>query len=371
VDAPKQWTVVEAGCLPLKTGQKIEIFWSADDVSANDFRLVGTLTPGLTNQSFPLGIISRQLTLKAKLYGTTTTTPTLVKLGVAAQMARLPKLTHHMKIRAYARMDRLDGRMFERAGKETYIHDLAAHMEALRHTGRITWFQSPLSRHDGHADLVKVGQVLKRLRNNPNVGAGGEIAVELTNVLPDRRNLWPLAVASHSSVPIVLANTDLFEAVGTVTFSSDAALAPWTTGTGSSDKFTPTAAGDGVRFPKDHLTTIWDPVVGKGLPLTVSVIASPYVANLELTLALELWDGTDTLRKTVTSDPFTLDAVGKWYPLRVENVTADDVASFGLLYVTGKVLLAASGPVGAFALDGAQLEQAKISTRWQAPPSTY
>lgn len=373
VDAPKQWTVIEAGCLPLKPGQKIEVYWSADDPSAADYRLAGTLTPGLTNQSFPLGVISRQLTLKAKLYGTSTTTPTLVKLGVAAQMARLPKLSHNMKIRAYSRMERLDRAPFERSGRETYIHDLAAHMEAMRHTGRAVWLQSPLSRQDGHADLVKIGQVLKRMFNNPAQGVGGEISVELNNVLPDRRNLWPLAVTSHSSVPVTLAATDLFEQAGggVVTFSPDAALPPWTTGQGSADKFSPSIVNSGVRWPKAHQTTVWDPVLYRGLPISASVIASPYSANLKLTLALEFWDGTDTLRLTVTSKVFTLDHVGTWYPLYVENVVTDSVATFGLLYVTGKVLVDASSSLGAFALDGAQLEQAKISTRWQAPPSAY
>lgn len=370
VDAPKQWTVIEAGCLPLKAGQKIEVYWSADQPEAADFRLAGTLTPGQSTSSFPLGIISRQITLKVKLYGTTTTTPTLSKLGVAAQMARLPKLQHAMKIRAYSRMTQLNGQEFALA-KETYVHDLATHLEGLRHTGRSVWFQGPLSHHDGHADLVKVDQVVKRLLNNPAAQGGGEISVALTNVLPDRRNLWPLAVASHSSVPIVLAAADLFEAIGTVTFTSDAALAPWTTGAGSSDKFAPTAVSGGVRWPKVHQSTVWDPVLYRGLPLSASAIVSPYLAGLKVTLALKFWDGADTLRLTATSKVFTLDTVGKWYPVYLENVVTDTVASFGLLYVTGQVILDATSGVGAFALDGAQLEQARIATRWQAPPSAY
>lgn len=370
VDAPKQWTVIEAGCQPLAAGQKIEVYWSADQPEAADFRLAGTLTPGQTTASFPLGVISRQLTLKVKLYGTTTTTPTLVKLGVAAQMARLPKLQHSMKIRAYSRMERLDGQPLAQA-QETYIHDLATHLEGLRHTGRSVWLQSPMSHHDGHADLVKVDQVVKRLLNNPAQQGGGEVSVALTNVLPDRRNLWPLAVASHSSVPIVLAATDLFEAVGGVTFSADSNLKPWTTGAGTSDKVTPATFNEGVRFPKVHATTIWDPVLYRGLPLSASAIVSPYLANLQMTIRLEFWDAADVLRKNVSSKVFTLDSVGKWYPLYIENVTTDDVASFGPLGVTARVRIESTSPVGAFALDGAQLEQARIATRWQAPPSVY
>jgi hypothetical protein len=380
VDTPKLWTVAEAACQPLRPGERIDLYWSADRYEAQDFgfNLLGTITPGQSAQSFPLGVISRQLSLKAVLSGPGTSTPTLVKLGAAAQMARLPKLRHQIRVRAYSWQERLDGQLFE-LSKESYLTELAGFLEGLRHAGRSVWFQGPLSRQDGHADLVKVSQVAKPMGNNPARGGGAILEVELQGVLADRRNLWPLAVASAISVPIQLTAPDVFEAVGPVVFSSDTGLVPWTAGLAGpapvlfSNKITPAATGQGARFPKAHQNTVWDPVACRGLPISAGVLVSPYAAGVALQFTLELWDAGDVLRASVSSPVRTYGAgeVGKWFPLFVENVGTDAVAGFGPLGVTGKVLLDPSSVVGAFALDGAQLEQAKISTRWQAPPSSY
>src|SRR4029453_11781159 len=102
-----------------------------------DFTLLGTLQPGQSNASFPLSVSSVRIRLRATLYSgaSNTTTPTLTKLGVGAQIAPLPKLDHTLKIRAFPAQDDLAGDRMASAGPD-YFQQVSQRLEALRVSGR-------------------------------------------------------------------------------------------------------------------------------------------------------------------------------------------------------------------------------------------
>jgi hypothetical protein len=368
VDAPKLWAKVEAGCLPLATGQKIELYWTADDPASSGatWTLLAALHPGMSSLIVPLGIQSAQLSLRAKLTGTTTTTPTLTKLGVGAVMARPPALVHHLKILAFSEMETLGGQQFVQAADD-YWWRLSEQLEGMRVTGRPVWLQTPASRFDGHVHRARVGQMVRRMLNHPTKGQGGLIAVKLPNIEPDRRNLLPLPVASFGAVPTTLAVADVFEAISGATLAEETALQPWTPGATSFLKVTPGGTSRGVRGPNPHQQVPWDPILRKGQPLSVSVMVRPYNDGESFQLIVEAWDAANTLIQTDTSATFAFGtgSAGQWLPIYLEDFNYDTRTV--LLFLTVKVLLTAgSNPFG---VDGAQLEQAFIATPWVPPPT--
>jgi len=371
VDAPKLWNKVEAACLSLTAGQKIELYWTADDPASSTatWTLLAALHPGMSSLIVPLGVQSAKLALRAKLIapGTPTSTPTLTKLGVGALMARPPALVHHMKILAYADMEKNNGDLFEHAA-EDYWWRLSEQLEGMRVTGRPVWVQTPASRYDGHVHRARVGQMVRRTLNNTDKGQGGLIAVKLANIEPDRRNLLPLPVASFGAVPITLAVGDVFEIVGTgVTLAKETTLQPWTPGATSFVKVTPDSNSDGIRGPAPHQQVPWNPVLRKGQPLSASVMVRPYADNMSFQLAVEAWDAANTLIQTDTSATFALGvgSTGQWLPLTLEDFNYDTRTV--LLFLTVKVVVTAG--FAAFGVDAAQLEQAFIATPWVPPPT--
>lgn len=370
VDAPKLWAKVEAACLPLLAGQKIELYWTADDPASSSatWTLLAALHPGMSSLMVPLGIQSAQLSLRAKLTGTTTTTPTLTKLGVGAFMARPPALVHHMKILAYSDMEKNNGDPFEQAG-EDYWWRLSEQFEGMRTTGRPVWLQTPSSRFDGHVHRARVGQMVRRMLNNADKGQGGLIAVKLANVEPDRRNLLPLPVASFGAVPTTLAVGDVFETVGAgTTLDKETALQPWTPGATSFVKVTPNSTGDGVRGPAPHQQVPWDAILRKGQPLSASAMVRPYSDGMSFQLIVEAWDAANNLEATFTSGTFAFStgSAGQWLPIFLEDFNTD--LETELLFLTVQVLFTA-GTIAAFGVDGQQLEQAYIATPWVPPPT--
>lgn len=369
VDAPKLWAKIEAACLPLAASQKIELYWTADDPANTSatWTLLAALHPGMSSLIVPLGIQSAQLALRAKLTGTTTTTPTLTKLGVGAVMARPPALVHHLKVLAFAEMDQLGGQRFAQAADD-YWWRLSEQFEGMRVTGRPVWLQTPASRFDGHVHRVRVGQMVRRMLNNPErTRQGGLIAVKMANVEPDRRNLLPLPVASFGSVPATIAVGDVFEAVAGSTLAKETALQPWTPGATSFLKVTPGGTSRGVRGPAPHQQVPWDAIVRKGQPLSASAMVRPYNDGESFQLIVEAWDAANNLEGTYTSDTFVFGtgSAGQWLPIFLEDFNTD--AETELLFLTVQVLLTAgSNPFG---VDGVQLEQAFIATPWVPPPT--
>lgn len=372
VDAPKLWSKVEAACLPLSAGQKIELYWTADNPASSSatWTLLAALHPGMSSLIVPLGVQSAKLALRAKLYapGTPTSTPTLTKLGVAAVMARPPALVHHLKIIAFSEMQKLNGAQFEHASDD-YWWRLSEQFEGMRTTGRPVWVQTPASRFDGHVHRARVGQMVRRVLNSPDKGQGGLIAVKLANVEPDRRNLLPLPVASFGSVPTTLVIGDVFETVGAgTTLAEETALQPWTPGAASFVKVTPNSTGDGIRGPAPHQQVPWDPILRKGQPLSASALVRPYADGMSFQLIVEAWDAANNLETTFTSSTFAFGtgSAGQWLPIFLEDFNTD--LETELLFLTAQVLFTA-GTVAAFGIDGAQLEQAFIATPWVPPPT--
>jgi len=372
VDAPKQWTALEAACLPLQAGEKIQVYWTADKPEAQDWRLALTLNPWQTTNQVPLNVTSRQISLKVVLTGPGTSTPTLTKLGVAAQMARAPQLNHLVKQLAVAHMERLDGQQHEDAD-ERYFYRMSALLEGLRVTSRPVWWQSPLSRYDGHVEKVKIGQVAKRLLNNPAKVAGGTIAYRLHNVEPDRRNLLPLGVAALGSVPVILSPASVFETIGGAAAPTrDTANDSWVNGTaGVFTKCNSSAVGHGIRGPAPHFQVPWDPLDRRGQSVEAYVLVRPYVDSMKFTLVVEAWNAADAVVQTDTSTVLTLGTgtAGSWFLLPLEGVNYDGLSVPVWLTITVK--LASGSATGAFGWDGAQLEQANICTPFIAPPSTF
>lgn len=372
VDAPKTWTVVEAGCKPLLPGQRIDVYWTADDPSVQDWRVVGSLHPGQTSASWPLQVTSIRLALRAVLVApaSPTSTPALTKLGVAAQLARLPKRDHRLLIQAYPRQQGLDDRPLGVAGEDTYWR-VANRLEELRDAGQVVWFQPPHSRFDGHAERVKVGAISKQVTGNPAKGFGGKLTATLHNVDPDRRNLLPLSVASYPSLPVSLAIGDVFEAVGGSSLSVFSPGTSWTAGPQTFwPQVTPAAAGDGVRAPKAHQSVAWRALAGRGLPFSAGVLVRPTSPGMKFTLAIEARDAADSIVQTTTGTVFSMTDSGVWLPVWVEGVTFDSIDS-EVIYLTVKLLVASGSTIGAFGHDGWQLEQSRIATRWQQPPSNF
>jgi hypothetical protein len=372
VDAPKLWSKVEAACLPLAAGQKIELYWTADDPasSAATWTLLAALHPGMSSLIVPLGVQSAKLALRAKLYapGSPTSTPTLTKLGVGALMARPPALVHHLKVLAFADMEILGGQQFVQAA-EDYWWRLSEQLEGMRVTGRPVWLQTPPSRFDGHVHRVRVGQMVRRMLNHPSKGQGGLIAVKLANVEPDRRNLLPLPVASFGAVPTALVAGDVFETVGAgTTLAKETALQPWTPGATSFVKVTPNSTNDGVRGPAPHQQVPWDAPLRKGQPLSASAMVRPYADGMSFQLIVEAWDAANNLEGTYTSGTFAFGtgSAGQWLPIYVEDFNTD--LETELLFLTVQVLFTA-GTIAAFGIDALQLEQAFIATPWVPPPT--
>jgi len=370
VDAPKLWSKVEAGCLPLATGQKIELYWTADDPASASaaWTLLAQLHPGMSSLIVPLGVQSAKLALRAKLIGTATTTPTLTKLGAAALMARPPALVHHLKILAFADMETLGGDFYDQAGEELWWR-LSNHLEAARVTGRPVWLQTPESRFDGHVQRARVGLMVRRMLNNASRGQGGLIAVKMPTVEPDRRNLLPLPIASFGAVPVTLAVADVFETVGAgTTIAKETALAAWTPGATSFVKVTPNSTGDGVRGPAPHQQVPWDSILRKGQPLSASAMVRPYSDGMSFQLIVEAWDAANNLEGTYTSSTFAFGAgsAGQWLPVFLEDFNTD--LETELLFLTVQVLFTA-GTIAAFGVDALQLEQAFIATPWVPPPT--
>lgn len=372
VDAPKTWTVVEAGCKPLAAGQRIDVYYTADDPSAGDWRLVGSLHPGQTSQAWPLNVTSTRIALRVVLVApaSPTSTPTLTKLGVAAQLARLPKRTHNLRIQAYPQQQGLDDRPLGGASHDYYAR-LQARLDGLRDAGEVVWFQPPGSRYDGHAEQVKVGAAAKRLTGNPADGFGGVIDVALHNVNPDRRNLWPLSVASYPSLPLAVDLDEVYEAVGSAVLSASAAGTSWTAGPGTIwPVVTPTTSGDGVRAPAAHTSVPWRALAARGLPLSAGVLVRPDSAGLSVALSLEARNSADTIVQTTTGPTFTFTSAGVWLPVWVEGVSLDALTD-ATVYLTAKLIVQAGSTITPFGIDGWQLEQSRTATRWQAPPSNF
>jgi hypothetical protein len=370
VDAPKTWLEVEVATRPLAVGQKIEVYTTYDDFEVGDWRLAGVMsTPGQQAASFPLGVTSIKVHLRVVLYGTTTTTPKVTKLGVSAQMARLPRTTHSLKVNAYPRMQRLDGREHPEANAE-YFAELADRFDALRTSGRPVWFQAPMSRFTGHADWVKVNKVVRKALNNPADGFGGVLALELTNVEADRINLWPLAVASLYSLPVNLAAGSVFEAIvagGTTVFSTG------TSGGWTAPSYlivTPSQLSNGVRAPFPHTTKGIDPVRYKGLPFSFGVLVRPSADNMSFTPTVEGFNAADSVVQTNAGAQVAFGAgtAGKWFLIAVENITFDGLTA--TVYPTLKVLQTA-GSAAAFGVDAWQMQQARLLTAWSPPPSQF